>query len=76
MIRLLLLNQRHFFINKKYAIPKFDMNTQERRLLPIEEAFISQGRGDYFLRFKRRILPMFTNRGLYFQKNGAMCFLW
>ena len=58
------------------SIPKFNIIKQERRLFPMKEAFTSEGRGVNFVSFKRRILPMLMRRGVYFPRNGGVCFLW
>ena len=51
------------------SISKFNINAKESHLFPMEEAILP-------MFTKRRILPMFMRRGVYFQRNGEFRFLW
>ena len=55
------MNHRHFYMTDKYTEIYYKCTG---------EAFTSEGRGDYFISFKRHLLPMFMKKGVYFPRNG------
>ena len=43
-----MIDETLIFFSPKISISKYNKNTRERRSLPMEEEFISEGRGVYF----------------------------